>query len=170
MRRTAATLLLVLLALLGVSAATAQETRSSRPVVVASKPFGESFILAEMFAQLLEARGIPVVREPGLGSTEILVGALRSGGVDVYPEYTGTGLLAILHDTLARETLAVPVWHEFSAVSKPVDWSIAKLSIRSGSVAAKRNRWLGSSSIRRRDAIAGAGRRERTDRGERART
>lgn len=67
-----------------------------RPIVVASKPFGESYILAEMFAQLLEARGVEVDRRPGLGATEIAFGALRAGSVDVYPEYTGTGLLAIL--------------------------------------------------------------------------
>ena len=30
----------------------------SRPIIVASKPFGESYLLAEMFAQLLEARGL----------------------------------------------------------------------------------------------------------------
>ncbi|CAN5854003.1 glycine betaine ABC transporter substrate-binding protein [soil metagenome] len=66
------------------------------PVVVASKPFGESYILAEMFAQLLEARGIEVDRRPGLGATEIAFGAIRTGAADVYPEYTGTGLLAIL--------------------------------------------------------------------------
>ncbi len=66
------------------------------PVVVASKPFGESYLLAEMFAQLLEARGIAVDRRPGLGATEIAFGALRRGSIDVYPEYTGTGLLAIL--------------------------------------------------------------------------
>ena len=86
----------------------AQTPSDTRRVVVASKPFGESYVLAEMFAQLLEARGIPVVRKPGLGSTEILVGALRQGAVDVYPEYTGTGLLAILHDTLPSEALADP--------------------------------------------------------------
>jgi osmoprotectant transport system permease protein len=68
----------------------------ARPVVVASKPFGESYVLAEMFAQLLEARGFAVDRRPGLGATEIAFGALRSGAIDVYPEYTGTGLLAIL--------------------------------------------------------------------------
>ena len=71
------------------------------PVVVASKPFGESYLLAELFALLLEAHGIPVERRPGLGATEVAFGAIRSGAVDVYPEYTGTGLLAILHDTLS---------------------------------------------------------------------
>ena len=65
-------------------------------VVVASKPFGESYLLAEMFAQLLEARGISVDRRPGLGATELAFRALRSDAIDVYPEYTGTGLLVLL--------------------------------------------------------------------------
>ena len=103
---------LSLLAAFGVTdggAAAAQTAADRAPaVVVASKPFGESYLLAEMFAQLLEARGIPVVRRPGLGSTEIIFGAIRTGTVDVYPEYTGTGLLAVLHDTLPPEVLADP--------------------------------------------------------------
>ncbi len=71
---------------------------AQRAVVVGSKPFGESYLLAEMFAQLLESRGVPVERRPGLGATTVAFDALRSGSVDVYPEYTGTGLLAILHE------------------------------------------------------------------------
>ncbi len=71
---------------------------TKRPVVVASKPFGESYLLAEMFAQLLEARGFTVERRPGLGATELAFEALRAGAIDVYPEYTGTGLTAILHE------------------------------------------------------------------------
>jgi osmoprotectant transport system permease protein len=67
-----------------------------RPVVIASKPFGESYLLAEMFSQLLEARGFQVERRPGLGATEIAFQALRTNRIDAYPEYTGTGLLAIL--------------------------------------------------------------------------
>jgi len=67
-----------------------------RPVVIASKPFGESYLLAEMFAQLLENRGFRVSRRPGLGATEIAFQALRTNAIDAYPEYTGTGLLAIL--------------------------------------------------------------------------
>ena len=88
--------------LLTVTAATlAAQRPEARPVVVASKPFGESYLLCEMFAQLLESRGIAVERRPGLGATEIAFAALRSGAIDVYPEYTGTGLLVVLHDTLA---------------------------------------------------------------------
>ena len=67
-----------------------------RPIIVASKPFGESYLLAEMFSQLLEARGFTVDRRLGLGATEIAFEALRTNRIDAYPEYTGTGLLAIL--------------------------------------------------------------------------
>ncbi len=73
-----------------------QDPPGERPVVVATKPFAESYVLGEMFALLLEARGHRVGRRPGLGATEIAFAALRTGEIDVYPEYTGTGLLAIL--------------------------------------------------------------------------
>ena len=69
------------------------------PVVVASKAFAESYLLAEVFAQVLEAEGYPVDRRPGFGVTELLMQALIGGGIDVYPEYTGTGLAAVLGET-----------------------------------------------------------------------
>jgi osmoprotectant transport system permease protein len=77
-----------------------------RPVVIASKPFAESYVLAEMFAQLLEARGVRVDRRPGFGATELAFAALRSDAIDVYPEYTGTGLTAILHEQPAVSAAA----------------------------------------------------------------
>ncbi len=92
----------LLAAIVGLAASTAvardagAQPEGARPVVVASKPFGESFILAEMFAQLLEARGHAVTRRPGMGATEVAFTALRTGAIDVYPEYTGTGLIAVL--------------------------------------------------------------------------
>lgn len=79
-----------------VAHAAAAQPSVDRPVIVASKPFGESFLLAEMLAQLLEHHGVTVDRRPGLGATEIAFSALRADEIDVYPEYTGTGLLAIL--------------------------------------------------------------------------
>ena len=85
----------------------ALQAAPARPVVVASKPFGESYLLAEVFAQLLEARGLRVERRPGLGATEIAFQALRTGAIDVYPEYTGTGLLAILGERPAADPRAV---------------------------------------------------------------
>lgn len=86
--RAVAALLLALLA--------APVAAGEPPVVVATKPFAESYLLGELFAQLLEARGLTVDRRPGLGATEIAFRALVAGEIDVYPEYTGTGLLAIL--------------------------------------------------------------------------
>jgi osmoprotectant transport system permease protein len=74
---------------------------------VGSKPFAESYLLAELFAQLLEARGFTVRRKPGLGATEIAFRALRTGGIDVYPEYTGTGLVAILGESPETDPGAV---------------------------------------------------------------
>lgn len=80
--------------------AAAQATPERPSVVVASKPFGESFLLAEMFAQLLESEGLRVTRRPGLGATEVAFEALRTNAIDVYPEYTGTGLLTVLRDSM----------------------------------------------------------------------
>jgi osmoprotectant transport system permease protein len=70
-----------------------------------------------MFAQLLEQRGIAVERRPGLGATEVAFAALRSGAIDVYPEYTGTGLLAILRDSVGGDPQSVfdRVSREFAA-------------------------------------------------------
>jgi osmoprotectant transport system substrate-binding protein/osmoprotectant transport system permease protein len=98
------TLAAAALVALAVRPAMAQTSiEAGRPVIVASKPFGESYLLAEMFAQLLEARGIRVDRRLGLGATEIAFGALAKGAIDVYPEYTGTGLLAVLHERPASD-------------------------------------------------------------------
>ena len=84
------------------------QSPAGRRIVVASKPFGESYLLCEMFAQLLESRGYRVERKPGLGATEIAFRALRAGAIDVYPEYTGTGLVAVLHDSLPDSVAADP--------------------------------------------------------------
>ena len=85
---------------------TAEPPPNGQRIVVASKPFGESYLLCEMFSQLLESHGFSVDRRPGLGATEIAFGALRTNAIDVYPEYTGTGLIAILHDSLPDSVAA----------------------------------------------------------------
>lgn len=65
-------------------------------VVVASKDFTEQFIIGEMYALLLENAGYQVERKINLGGTPVVQEALVNGEVDVYPEYTGTGLLTVL--------------------------------------------------------------------------
>ena len=79
----------------------------ARPIVVASKPFAESYVLAEVFAQLLEARGHVVDRRLGLGTTEVALQALARSEIDVYPEYTGTGLAAVLAESSSGGSAAV---------------------------------------------------------------
>ncbi len=74
----------------------AETSTSETTLTVGSKRFTESYILAEMMAQLLEAEGFRVQRRLGLGGTMIAFEALRSGGLDLYPEYTGTLSINIL--------------------------------------------------------------------------
>ncbi len=70
-----------------------------RPIVVGSKNFAENRILAHVMGQLIEARtDHEVVVEDGLGGTLVVFGALRSGDIDVYPEYTGTGWAIVLKE------------------------------------------------------------------------
>jgi glycine betaine/choline ABC-type transport system substrate-binding protein len=70
-------------------------SEENKKIVVASKDFTESVILAEILAQLLEKRGIGVERKFELGGN-LAHDGLLSGQIDVYPEYTGTAYTAIL--------------------------------------------------------------------------
>jgi osmoprotectant transport system permease protein len=64
-------------------------------VVVGSKDFTESILLAEIVAQLLEAQSVTVDRRFDLGGNLVHT-ALTAGQIDLYPEYTGTAFTAIL--------------------------------------------------------------------------
>lgn len=91
----------------------------AEPLRIGSKAFTESYILAEITAQLLENRGFDVQRKPGLGGTLIAFEALREGAIDLYPEYTGTLTETVLQRrglppqelaaALAAMDLAMPV-------------------------------------------------------------
>ncbi len=73
--------------------------RGGETIVVGSKNFTEQIVLAEMFAQQIEAHSaLRVERRLNLGGTVICHDALISGKIDLYPEYTGTALTAILND------------------------------------------------------------------------
>ena len=75
-------------------------------VVVGSKDFTESALLAEILAQMLEARGVTVERRFELGGN-LPHEAMVSGTLDLYPEYTGTSYTAILHHTPITDPRAV---------------------------------------------------------------
>src|SRR5438067_8781065 len=63
---------------------------SADPVIIGSKKFTESYVLAEIAKLSLEKAGIKAQHRQGMGGTIIRWEALRRGGIEVYPEYTGT--------------------------------------------------------------------------------
>jgi osmoprotectant transport system substrate-binding protein len=65
-------------------------------VKVGSKDFTEQFIIGEMYALVLENAGFRVERRLNLGGTPVAHAGLLSGEIDLYPEYTGTGLMTVL--------------------------------------------------------------------------
>ena len=73
-------------------------------VVVGSKNFTEQLILGELMAQLIEEKtSLKVERRFNLGGTMICHKALADGEIDLYAEYTGTGLTAILKEPVIRD-------------------------------------------------------------------
>ena len=82
--------------------------RGGETIVVGSKNFTEQIVLAELFAQQIEAHStLRVDRRLNLGGTFICHDALVSGRIDLYPEYTGTALTAILNDSPQKDSAEV---------------------------------------------------------------
>jgi len=80
---------------------------AQQPVRVGSKNFTEQFILGELYAQALEASGIKTEKKLNLGGTLIAHKALEEKQIDLYPEYTGTILLAVLKQESMTDAKAV---------------------------------------------------------------
>ncbi len=88
----------------------------SNRIVVGSKNFTESLILGELLAQQIEAHtGLKVERRFYLAGTYICQQAILSGRIDIYPEYTGTALTAILKQKAGSDRTEVyrQVKHEY---------------------------------------------------------
>jgi osmoprotectant transport system substrate-binding protein len=82
--------------------------RKPADLVVGSKNFTESALLGELVAQHIERRlGLKVERKLNLGGTLLAHQALTSGAIDLYPEYTGTALTAVLKRPAANDPAAV---------------------------------------------------------------
>lgn len=62
------------------------------PLQIGGKQSPEDQIVAELVAELADAEGIPVQRRIGLGGSRLTMEALKRGEIDLYPEYTGSGL------------------------------------------------------------------------------
>src|SRR5580698_7425011 len=98
------------LTLLGGAFVTLAGCRRTRQntAVVGSKNFTEQIILAELLAQQIEAHtSLKVDRRLNLGGTLICQQALLSGQMDLYPEYTGTALVAVLGESSSNDAADV---------------------------------------------------------------
>ena len=85
--------------LIGPIALSLLATASAEPVLIGSKKFTESYVLAEIAKRVIGKTGVSVEHRQGMGGTIILWQALRSDQISAYPEYTGT---------IAEEILKVP--------------------------------------------------------------
>jgi glycine betaine/choline ABC-type transport system substrate-binding protein len=97
--------------------------RGAQPIVVGSKNFTESVLLGEVIAQRLEQAGCRVERKVDLGGTLVCDRAITTGAIDVYPEYSGTALTAILH---------LPVNLDQQAVTRELVQAYARRGLRWG--------------------------------------
>jgi osmoprotectant transport system permease protein len=84
---------------------------------IGSKIFAEQYILASMYTQLIKGYSdLDVQTKTGLGGTKICFDALTNNQIDLYPEYTGTGLLVIVkpaNDSIARLSQDKDAVYEF---------------------------------------------------------
>jgi osmoprotectant transport system substrate-binding protein len=87
------------------SSSTSSSTSSGQPgkgkpaVTIGDKNFTEQYVLGELYAQALRAKGFTVKIKSNIGSSEIIDKALTSGKLDLYPEYTGVILSELAHAT-----------------------------------------------------------------------
>jgi len=88
---------------------------SAQTLKVGSKNFTEQFIVAELYAAALAQAGFKVERKINLGGTLVAHEALRTGGIDLYPEYTGTGLGAVMKLQGPTETDPEKAWQTVKA-------------------------------------------------------
>jgi len=96
----------------------------TRAIHVGSKNFTEQVVLGEIIAQHIENRlHVKVERSLNLGGTLLAHQALLNGQIDLYPEYTGTALAAVLKDPVNTDTAAVRA-HVRSEYARrfQVDW------------------------------------------------
>lgn len=97
---TAVALVGTLLTGCGTTAPASKEASAEKPgkVVIGSKQFSEQYILGYMMAEILKAKTKLEVDDSkvGMGPTELLTPAMEKGQIDMYPEYTGTGLTVVL--------------------------------------------------------------------------
>jgi len=86
-------------------AAAAHARSAAKPtIVLGSKNFPEEDILGQLYSQALEAKGFSVNYKSNIGSTELMQAALKSGKINMYPEYTGVIVQDVFHRTFSPKS------------------------------------------------------------------
>jgi osmoprotectant transport system substrate-binding protein len=88
----------------GTSSSSDQPGEGKPAVTIGTKDFTEEFVLGNLYAQALEAKGYQVNLKENIGSTEIIDKALTSGEIDGYPEYTGVSLSVVAKNDILAES------------------------------------------------------------------
>ncbi len=88
----------------GTSSSSEQPGEGKPAVTIGTKDFTEEFVLGNLYAQALEAKGYKVNLKENIGSTEIIDKALTSGEIDGYPEYTGVSLSVVAKNDILAES------------------------------------------------------------------
>ena len=88
----------------GTQSANEQPGEGKPGVTIGTKDFTEEFVLGNLYAQALEAKGYNVTLKENIGSTEIIDKALTSNEIDGYPEYTGVSLSVVAKNDILAES------------------------------------------------------------------
>src|SRR5919206_1176642 len=102
----------------GSSGGSSSQPGKGKPTVtIGTKDFTEEFVLGQLYAEALKAKGYKVSLKSNIGATEITDKALTSGKIDGYPEYTGETVATVFGKSLktptnAQETAAAKALYE----------------------------------------------------------
>jgi len=103
MKRVKTAVVLIVTALLIAACGNGNQASGDKPTIrVGTKDFTENLIVGELYALALENAGYNVERKPSIASSVVHT-ALTNDEIDLYPEYTGTGLLVILQESLITD-------------------------------------------------------------------
>ncbi len=104
----------------------AEEEAEEGRVVVSSKTFPEALTQGWMTYYLLEDRGYDVVNEIGLGEVAVIRPALEAGEIDLYWEYTGTGLMNVMgydaEELPGDEEETFQIIHDYDLEENNIKW------------------------------------------------
>ncbi len=81
---------------------------NSSTVTIGSANFPENELLAEMYSQALEAKGVKVNRKFNIGARELYLKALKDGSIDMVPEYTGALLASLSPGGTVKDSINTP--------------------------------------------------------------